>query len=468
MSPYSGPNQAAELPHNRDAECAVLGALMLAPDALAKVSDFLGEDDFHESTHRLIFRAVTELSKRGEPCDAVTLADWFEGNGLGDMIGGASYLIELANNTPGAANVLAYGEIVREKSALRRVIETGRSVIAKAMEQREESQIIIANASHELSVMSAAAIRTGLEPAKGALKRMHNAAMERMRRGPGLIGLPTPWPDLNECLNGLRDSTLYIVGARPSMGKTVFGLQMAINNALNGHRTAFFSVEMGAEEIMARAVACTGRIPHKWVEHPNENAESEEYWPRYTNALGSIMESDFLIDETPMLSVRQLMARARRAHMQKPLRLIVVDHMHDMEVSPQNARFDYGIITQAGKTLAKEFKCPVIILAQLKRSGDGKKGAKPVMSDLRESGEIEQKADVILFLHRDDYYEPSANPGMVEVIPAKGRNIKTGDSIRLQNEFHQMRLGEYAGGFDDVFDRSPPPKAPSVGMACDF
>jgi replicative DNA helicase len=236
------------------------------------------------------------------------------------------------------------------------------------------------------------------------------------------------------------------------MGKSVFGLQAAVFNALRGKRTAFFSVEMGSEECMARAVACVGQIPHAWVEHPDAATENEGNWPRYSNAFDVLAASDLLIDETPLLSVRQMFARARRAHMQKPLRLIVVDHMHDMEIDPKNARFDYGIITQAGKTMAKEFRCPVILLAQLNRAAATRGEKRPTMTDLRESGEIEQKADVILFLHREDYYDASQMPGVVEVIPAKGRNIKTGETIYLANRFEQMRLADWDGDFPEPSD----------------
>jgi replicative DNA helicase len=294
-----------------------------------------------------------------------------------------------------------------------------------------------------------------LEPAKVGMRRMQSELMERYKRGPLLLGQPWPFQELNHCTKGLRDSVVYIVAGRPSMGKSVFGLQVAVNNALNGNNTAFFSVEMSADECMARAVACVGEIPHEWVESPNDkDMDADFYWSRLSTATQRIIESPLLIDETPSISIAQLMARARRAHMQKPLRLIVVDHMHDMAIDPKQARFDYGLIVQGGKVLAKEFRCPVVILGQLNRQAASRTDKRPTMTDLRESGEIEQKADVILFLHREDYYDKNTHmKGVVEVIPAKGRNIKTGETILLKNVFSEMRMKDWVGEWPEAPER---------------
>lgn len=463
-------------PHSIDAEQAVLGGLMLASDALGKVCDFLTEDDFYRKDHRLIFRAIVELDKRGDAIDAITLGDWFDAAGMSELIAGSSYLVELANATPSAANIIAYAEIVVEKSRLRKVIDQGTKIVERAYAAREESSLIVAEANHELMLMSTRAVRGGLEHVKAAMRRAHAGNMERYEQykaGVRLIGQPWPWRDLNERTKGMRDRTLYVVGARPSMGKTIFGLQTAVFNALRGNRTAFFSVEMGAEEIMNRAIAQVGRIPHDWVEQPRDDEDGAEmYWSRYTGAMGSILESDLLIDETPMLSARQMMARARRAHMQKPLRLIVVDHMHDMEVDANNARFDYGVITQTGKTMAKEFGCPVILLAQLNRDLEKRNDKRPQKSDLRESGEIEQKADVIFFLYRDDYYNPgSSRKGVVEVIPSKGRNMRLGDPVSLGYDFSHMAMNDWDGGILPPLDEireTPAQRAKGYGRAANF
>lgn len=440
-------------PHDTAAEQAVLGALMLAPESLAKISDWLTEADFYRADHRMIYRAVSSLIDRGSPVDTVTLMDWFDANGLAELIGGSTYLIELNDATASAARIVAYAEIVSEKSRLRAAITAGTNLAEAAWKRGADPEQVIGTATHELAQMHASKLRGGLEPAKVGMKRMQAELMERYKRGPALLGQPWPWQALNHCTKGLRDSVVYIVAGRPSMGKSVMGLQVAINNALNGNNTAFFSVEMSADECMARAVACVGEIPHDWVESPNDkDMDADFYWSRLSTSTQRIIEAPLLIDETPSISITQLMARARRAHMQKPLRLIVVDHMHDMAIDPRQARFDYGQIVQGGKVMAKEFRCPVVILAQLNRGNATRTEKRPTLTDLRESGEIEQKADVILFLHREDYYDKNTHmKGVIEVIPAKGRNIKTGDNILLKNVFSEMRMDDWT----DVWPEAP-------------
>lgn len=435
-------------PHAIDAEQAVLGGLMLAPNALPKIADWLHEDDFYRKDHRLIFRAITQLIDRGAPVDAVTLGDWFDANGLAEMIGGGGYLFELNEATASAANLVAYAEIVVERSRCRVLIDTGMRITEAAYKPGTDPQQLVAETMHNLSLMQASKLRGALEPVKGAMQRMHAGLMARYAAGPGLLGMPWPWKGLNDCTKGLRDGVLYVVGARPSMGKSIFGLQTAVFNALRGNNTAFFSVEMGAEECMARAVACVGEIPHEWVENPAKDDDNAEWnWSKLTNATAAIIAAPLLIDETPGLTVEQFSARARRAHLQKPLRLIVVDHMHDMGLDgKREQRHEYGRIAQMAKTLAKELHCPVILLAQLNRKNAG---GRPGLTDLRESGEIEQKADVVLFLHREDYYDSPERQthlkGVVEVIPAKGRNIRVGNTIHLQNTFSEMRMQDWIG-----------------------
>lgn len=433
-------------PHSIDAECAVLGGLMLSPESLPKVSDWLTESDFYRKDHRLVFRAVVTLIARGSPVDPVTMADWFESAGLSEHVG-LTYLINLADSTPSAANIVAYGEIVAEKSRLRAAIEAGVMLMEAAWAKGADSQQVLATAAHELSQMQVSKLRGGLESVKVGMRKMQTELMARYQQGQQLLGQPWPYKELNERTKGLRDSLVYIVAARPSMGKSVMGLQVAVNNALAGNHTALFSVEMSDEECMFRAVSCVGEVPHDWVESPNDSdPDADMWWPRTTEAMQRITDAPLLIDATPAISIVQLMARARRVHLQKPLRLIVVDHMHDMKIDPKLARFEYGEIVQGGKTLAKEFKCPVIILAQLNRNLAARADKKPTLTDLREAGEIEQKADVVLLLHRDDYYDSESEmKGVVEVIMAKGRNIRTGEPVLLQNNFAMMRMDDWVG-----------------------
>jgi replicative DNA helicase len=436
-------------PHSVDSEQAVIGGLMIDPQALPKIADWLVEEDFYRNDHRLIFRAITELSRRSQPCDAVTMGEWFEENKLADLVGGSSYVVQLANSTPSAANIVAYAEIVREKSILRQLIDVGTTITSNAFTPSgRASSDIVAIASQALTGF-AATRRAGLVPAKASLKALAAAQTERYAQGPGLLGLPTPWMDLNRITRGLRNGSLYILGARPSMGKSVFCGNLAYFTALRGKRVAIFSAEMTAQEYAARAVAAHGCIPFEWVEHPMDCEESEVYWQHNTSIITQLLAAPVLIDDTPAVKIEQLQARARREHMRKPLELIVVDHLHDMGIDPKaEARFEYGRAVQGCKTLAKEFNCPVVLAAQLNRNSATRADKRPTMADLRESGEIEQKADVILFLHREDYYWTGTEPvpenikGVVELIPAKGRNIKTGETIYLKNRFDEMRLDD--------------------------
>lgn len=450
-------------PQDVDAERAVLGGLMLVPEALAKIADWLNEGDFYLREHRAMFRAITHLLTHKSPVDAVTIGDWITSNGLTDAID-PTYPAQLANDTPSAANIVAYAEIVAEKSRLRAAIGAGESLADAAWRRGADSGQVIAESIYRLSQMQSSKLRGGLEPVRGAMQRMQTTLMERYQQGPGLIGMPWPWSALNDATKGLRDGVLYVVGGRPSMGKSVFGLQAALYTALAGNRTAFFSVEMSAEECMSRAVACVGEIPHDWVESPaRQDDDAEVYWSRLANATQRIIEAPMVMDETPGLTVDQLMARARRAHMQKPLRLIVVDHMHDMTLDPKReTRLEYGRIAQAGKTLAKEFHCPVILLAQLSRALVNRTDKRPTLNDLRESGEIEQKADVVLLLHREDYYDKNTHMGgVVEVIPAKGRNIRVGNAILLKNCFGAMRMDDWTDAWPEAPER---PHRGSRGM----
>lgn len=431
-------------PHSNDSEQAVLGGLMLDPASLVKIADWLAEDDFYRKDHRLIFRAITELTKASRPCDPVTLADWFDLNGLSELVGGANYVLELANSTPSAANIVAYAEIVREKSVMRRLIDVGTNLASAAFEPKgSASADLVAKATHALGGL-AATPKGGLMPVSGPIKELIAEQIERYNSGPGLIGIPTPWSALNRITGGLRKKTLYIVGARPSMGKSVLGGNLAFFSALRGLRVGIFSAEMTAKEFVMRAVAAHGDIPYSWVEHPsNDFEDSEIYWGRNSEIITRIKTSQILIDDTPAIKVRQLRARADREQMRKPFDLIVTDHLHDLGYDPkEEARFAYGRAVQEHKSMAKDYDCPVVLLAQLNRALAARSDKRPTMTDLREAGEIEQKGDVIMFLHREDYYDPNKEPGCVQLIPAKGRNIKVGETIYLRNSFDRMRLDD--------------------------
>lgn len=436
------------LPKAVDAERNVLGALMIRPDALAQVSDWLNADDFYVRENGLIYQAICELTEKQQPADAVTVGEWIDAQGLADIIGGSGYVLQLASEAFSAANIVAHAEIVAEKSRLRRAVEIGTGLAAAAVANGAEAGTVMSAACESLMRYQAAKIRTGLQPAKPILRGLMAQMQSRMESGNSMLGIPTPWHGVNECTRGLRPGVLYIVGARPSMGKSVFGFQLAAFSSLRGVRTGLFSVEMGDTEVMGRMVSCCAEVPHDWIEYPDPAVpDSELMWERSCRVMADLSKSGLMIDDTPAIKIEQLRARARRAHMQQPLGLAVIDHLHDMAFDGNDEmRFKIGRAVQGAKSMAKELNIPVVLLAQLNRAVAGRSDKEPTMTDLRESGEIEQKADVIFFLHRDDYYDKNTHMrGVVKLIPAKGRNIKVQEAIFFRNRFDQMRLEDWIG-----------------------
>ena len=435
-------------PHSIDAEQSVLGALLLDERAVLKVADWLRAQDFYRRDHQLIYTGALRLSEASKPVDAVTLADWLDAEGLSDDSGGLPYLIDLGSTQASAANVLAYAEIVVEKSRLRQAIDVGTQLTNAAFDGKRPSADVLGIAQHALTELQGVSKVGGLAPVKPALKRMFNGLQERYDAGPGLLGIPTPWRHVNALTKGLRPGVLYVVAGRPSMGKSIFACQLAGFCAARGVRTGLFSAEMGEEEVLQRMAAGIGGVPHDWIEQPSKDAPDEDQnWARLTDAIAKLASAPLMIDETPAIRIEQLMARARREHMRSPMGLIVTDHLHDMGIdNKREARHELGRAVQGHKTLAKELGCPVVLFAQLNRNVAGRADKRPVMTDLRESGEIEQKSDVIFFLHREDYYDRDTHmKGAVELIPAKGRNLRIDGNILLANRFDVMRMDDWEG-----------------------
>jgi replicative DNA helicase len=444
-------------PHSIDAEQAVLGGLMLAPDALDKVADKLGENDFYRRDHRLIWRAITELANKGMPCDAVTLGDWFEGNGLGEMVGGASYLIELANATPSAANIAAYAEIVREKSVLRQLIDAGTSITEDGYRPEGKSvHEVLESAEQRVFHIAESGARGKKDSVsmREAVKDAFRLLTERYENRGQLTGISTGFNDLDELTSGLQPSDLIIVAARPSMGKTAFSVNIAEAAALRAKKAVvIFSMEMSASQLALRLISSIGRIH---AQHLRNGDLNEEDWPRVTNAIAILSEAKIFIDDTPGLSPVELRSRARRLHREHGgLGLIVIDYLQLMQVpgNKENRATEISEISRSLKGLAKELNVPVIALSQLNRSLEQRADKRPMMSDLRESGAIEQDADVIMFIYRDEYYnKESPDKGLAEIIIGKQRNGPT-DTVKLAFLGHYTKFENYApdsfvGSFD--------------------
>ena len=450
-------------PHANDAEQSVLGAVLLVPESLVKVTDWLPESAFYRKDHRAIWRAVNALSAQGRPFDAVTLCDWFAGNGLADVVQPA-YLLELANMTGSAANVVAYAEIVAEKARLREAADIAARMGERALAADTPSADVIAQASHALAQLGGSISRGGLQGPKPILRGLLDDIDARLASGTRMTGLPTPWHDLNEATHGLQAGELVVLAGRPNMGKSVAGIQLAAFSALRGTSTLVFSLEMTGRAVMRRAVSATGQIPHDWLMAPDPKAQDDygypvDYEQRIRSIGAELAKSPLLIDETPALSVEQIAARSKRAHLQQSVGLVIVDHLHIVRTKGDDYVRELGAVSRALKALAKDLRCPVVALAQLNRALAARTDKRPGMTDLRASGEIEQDADLILFLHREDYYAAETHlRGVVEMHIGKGRDIESGQTIHLANRFSEMRLDDWRGPLPERAQANPKPK----------
>jgi len=423
-------------PHSTEAEQAVLGGLMLAPEAYDSVADILTEENFYRRDHLLIYRAIRELAEKNRPFDAVTLGEWFDSQGWGEQVGGGAYLVELATTTPSAANIRAYAEIVRDKAVLRQLIEVGTGIVNDGfLPEGRESAALLAKAEQEVFAIAEAGSRGRQDFTKvnDALREAFDVLQTRAASGGGVTGLPTGYAEFDEMTAGLQPTDLIILAARPSMGKTTLALNMAEYAAMKSRKpVAVFSMEMSASQLALRLISSLGRVNATRL---RTGQLEDEDWPRVTSAIRMLNDAKIFIDDTPALSPDVLRSKARRLKREHGLGLIVIDYLQLMAVpgNSENRATEISEISRSLKALAKELNVPVIALSQLNRSLETRTDKRPVMADLRESGAIEQDADVIVFIYRDDYYnrENSPDKGLAEIIIGKQRNGPTG-AVKLK------------------------------------
>jgi len=434
-------------PHSVEAEQSVLGGLMLDNDAWDRIADRINADDFYRHDHRLIFRAIAALADRNAPFDMVTVAEQLQNTGELQDAGGLPYLGELASQTPSAANIKAYADIVRDRSILRSLISVGTEVADSAFtpEGRPTRELLDLAEQKVFSIAERGA--RGTQGFRG-MKPLLAAAVEQIEHlfetKSAITGVPSGYQDLDELTSGLHPGDLVIVAGRPSMGKTSFAMNIGEYVAMKTEKPiAVFSMEMPGEQIAMRLLSSMGRINQQKL---RSGRLDEADWPRLTSAVSMLSEAPLFIDDTPALSPTELRARARRLMREhKGLGLIVVDYLQLMQ-SPgtrENRATEISEISRALKALAKELSVPMIALSQLNRSLEQRPNKRPVMSDLRESGAIEQDADVIMFVYRDEVYnEDSADKGTAEIIVAKQRNGPIG-TVRLTFRGQYTRFENY-------------------------
>lgn len=426
------------LPVSVEAEQSVLGGILLDNAVYAQVAGWLEPGDFSRADHQAAFAAIGDLLGQDPPVavDAITLAEV-----LGDDWAG--YLYELARTTPSAANTSAYGEIVREKANLRRVIEAGAKMVETGHKpEGKTSRDIAAEGAHALLNLAGAPRARGPIGMKEIGKAWWTQLQARYEAGGTMLGMPTPWREFNALTSGLQDGHLIILAGRPSMGKSAVAFNLAVALGLQSKRGMIFSFEMPSPSIFSRMVGIVSRVPLEWM-----RSFDGDHWGSINIGIKQLRDMPMVIDDTAGLTVDQVIARAKREHIKSPLRYLIIDHLHLMPLPGKTREtVEIGDITRKLKGLANTLGIPVILLSQLNRSLETRTNKRPVMADLRESGNIEQDADIIIFCYRDDYYAQmdnrlSAHPGTIELIIAKQRDGRPG---KVWCDF----LGEYGAVVD--------------------
>lgn len=440
-------------PMSIEAEQAVLGGLMLAPDALDIVVDIVHESDFYRRDHQLIFKAISELADKNRPYDAVTLGEWFEAQGLAELVAGGAYLIQLASTTPSAANISAYAEIVRDKATLRQLIEVGTGIVNDGFQpDGRETTEILANAENAVLRIGGTGVIKGVQTGKEGLVRTYVEMDRRRKLGDQLLGVSTSLDDLDEATNGLQDDDLIILAARPSMGKTALMGQLRRQAAITGRKPLTFSMEMSAPQIYMRDVAALARVDYAKVQRPDRMSEEETH--RVGAAFAKMKDWEWWLDDSPPASVVQLAARIRRMKKQHDIGIVFIDYLQLIDISEllragYNTNAAIQEVTRTLKALAKLLHLPIVLLSQLNRGVEGRGDKRPNLSDLRESGAIEQDADLILFLHRQGYYEKDwarddPRHNVAEVIVGKSRTGTVGPvSVQWQGQFQRFNNLSY-------------------------
>jgi replicative DNA helicase len=456
----SNDSQVAKLrvpPHSIEAESSVLGGLLLDNGAWDRVGDLLIDNDFYRHEHKLIYAAIGALVTASKPADVITVNEQLQNQGKADEMGGLGYLNSLAQYVPSASNIRRYAEIVRERSILRKLVSASDEIATNAFNPQgkaidrilDEAEQKIFNIGEEGSRM-----KQGFQSMDTLVVELLDRVQEMANNPNDITGVPTGFYDLDRMTSGLQPGDMVVLAARPSMGKTAFAINIAEHVALNeGLPVAVFSMEMGASQLAVRVVGSIGRIDQG---HLRTGKLNDDEWPRLTEAIEKLRTVSLHIDETPGLTSSELRANARRLARQcGKLGLIVVDYLQLMSGSGgaggDNRATELGEISRGLKMLAKELQCPVIALSQLNRSVEQRTDKRPMMSDLRESGAIEQDADIIMFIYRDDYYnKDSKEPGVAEIIIGKQRNGPTG-TVKLTFLKNLTRFESLASGLSDDY-----------------
>lgn len=422
-------------PHNDDAEKSVLGAILIDPEAWYKVSGKIKADDFYSNAHKEIYAAMLSLNAKGQPIDVVTVAEELKSRKALEAAGGRAYVAQLSGEVPTSANASQYADIIADKAILRRLINASSNIVENCYKENIESNVLLDTAESTIYDIAQKRQTTDYSKVQDVLTLNIENIKQAEANGHQLPGLKTGYIDLDNMTSGLQKSDLIILAARPSMGKTAFALNIAQNIALKGKkRVAMFSLEMSKEQLGLRLLAMEARVDSKKLRVGNLNPE---HWENVQEAIKRFADADIIIDDTPGLGVMELRNKVRRMNQEKKIDLILIDYLQMMSGEGlsgggENRQQEVSQISRYLKQMAREVECPVVVLSQLSRAVESRQGDKrPILSDLRESGAIEQDADVVMFLYRDDYYKRDQEPtNIAEVIIAKQRMGETG-TIKL-------------------------------------
>lgn len=437
-------------PQNVEAEQSVLGGIMIENDAINRVVEFVSPEDFYRESHRKIFIAMLGISEKGEPIDLITLTNSLKTSGALEEVGGAAYLSLLVDSIPTAANCATYAKIIREKSILRRLIQGATEIVTRGYEATDDVEQFLDHSEKIVFDIAQKRIKQGFYPMKDIVKQSFKNIEMLSERREIVTGVPTGFLELDRMTAGLQPSDLIIVAGRPSMGKTAFALCIVAHAALQKKvPCAIFSLEMSKEQLAQRMLCMEARIDASKI---RGGFLTDSDWPKLTQTCGDLSDAPIYVDDSPAMNILEMRAKARRLQKERGLGLIVVDYLQLMRgVHATDSRErEISEISRSLKALAKELSIPIIALSQLNRMVENRKPPKPILADLRESGAIEQDADVILFLFREEVYDrDTVNKGIAEVIIGKQRNGPIGD-VRLAFLGQFTRFENLARDFEAI------------------
>ena len=438
-APQGGPGDRTP-PQDMAAEQSVLGSMMLSKDAIGEVTEVLRSVDYYRPSHETIHEVVEDLSGRGEPVDAITVANELQRRGELARVGGAPYLHTLVANVPTAANAGYYAEIVREKAVLRRLVDAGTKIVQIGYAGEGQVDDVVDQAQAEIYSVTERRSQEDYAPLSDIMHPVLDEIEAISAREAGLYGVPTGFADLDELTNGLHEGQMIIVAARPAMGKSTLALDLCRAASIhNGLASVFFSLEMTRSEIAMRLLSAEAKVP---LNHIRNGAMNDDDWAKLARKMGEVSSAPMFIDDSPNMTMMEIRSKARRLKQRHDLRLIVIDYMQLMTSGKkvESRQLEVSEFSRQIKLLAKELKVPVIALSQLNRGPEQRGDKRPMMSDLRESGSLEQDADMVILLHREDVYEKeSTRPGEADLIVAKHRNGPTRDlTVAFQGHYSRF------------------------------